>query len=138
MPSPIAIHSAPSDTVTADTIVVDSNAVLLTPHYIDGFPAIDSLGADSAVITASASMTTLSTMKEPLAGEGKTFTANPLHDTSCMALMLTGLVLIMVSFRTGYKYLEDLMHNMFSIRRRENLFEDHTLNETRILTALTT
>ena len=132
MPSPAVTNSALADSAATDTIVVDSNAVLLTPHFLDGFPT------DSAAIdTTLESMTTLPTMQEPLAGKGKTFTANPLHDTSCMALMITGLFLILVSYRTGYKYLENLTHNMFSTRRRENLFEDHTLNETRILTALT-
>ena len=132
MPSPAAINSATVDSAANDSLVVDSNAVLLTPHFLDGFPT-DSTAADTTI----ESMTALPTMQEPLAGKGKTFTSNPLHDTSCMALMLTGLFLIMVSYRTGYKYLENLMHNMFSTRRRENLFEDHTLNETRILTALT-
>ena len=134
MPSPAVPHSAIIDTIAADTLVVDSNAVLLTPHYLDGFPATDSISSDSTDIVT---MATMPVMKEPLTANGKTFTTNPLHDTSCMALILAGLVLIMVSYRTGYKYLENLMHNMFSIRRRENLFEDRTLNETRILTALT-
>ena len=140
MPQHVTTHSAiPADSVAADTIVVDSNAVLLTPHYADAFPGADSIASDSITShsTAFSSITTLPVMTLPSQEKGKPFAASPLHDTNCMALVLVGLTLILVSYRTGYKYLENLMHNMFSIRRRENLFEDHTLNETKILTALT-
>ena len=133
MPSIVSQHTQHTDSVTADTIVVDSDAILLTPHYLDAFPETDSIAKDSAVNEIS----TLPSLQIPSAKEAKPFTPNPLHDPSCMSLMLAGLVLILVSYRSGYKYLENLVHNMFSTRRRENLFEDHTLNETKILTALT-
>lgn len=129
----ITTHTSTSvpDTTATDSAAVDSNALQLAPQYLDGFP--DSATCDTTI----APMSELPTMSMPLGQKPVPFTTSPLHDTSCMALMLTGLLLIVVSYRTGYKYLENLAHNMFSTRRRENLFEDHTLNETQILTALT-
>jgi len=44
--------------------------------------------------------------------------------------------MVALSYRGGYKYIRNLKHNMVSVRRRENMFEDHTVNETRILGAL--
>lgn len=61
---------------------------------------------------------------------------SPLHDTACMAMLLLGMLAVAVSYKTGYKYIESFMHNMFSVRRRDNLFDDHTMSETTILTAL--
>ena len=53
-----------------------------------------------------------------------------------MALLLGGLLAVALSYHSGYKYIGNLMHYMFSTRRRGNLFEDHTLHETTMLTAL--
>ena len=129
----ITAHTSTSaaDTIGSDSVAIDSNALQLAPQYLDGFP--DSATCDTTIDPMSA----LPTMSMTVGQRPEPFVSNPLHDTSCMALMLTGLLLIVVSYRTGYKYLENLAHNMFSTRRRENLFEDHTLNETQILTALT-
>lgn len=129
-------HTATAPTIAADsvdTIAVDSNAVLLEPHFAQAFAAHDSLEAKphTSTLPALEVMPHLSTAHAPR------IEPSLMHDTGAMAMLLTGLLLILISYRTGYKYLENLMHNMFSTRKRENLFEDHTMNETGILTALT-
>ena len=101
-----------------------------TPQYLDGFPV--TAPAD----TIFESMDTLAVMEVPAASEAKPFAKSPLHDTLSMALLMLGLIAVALSYHTGYKYIENFFHYMFSTRRRENLFEDHTVNETSILAAL--
>lgn len=100
------------------------------PQYLDGFP--DTQAGDSTL----ESINTLPVMELPAKGEAQQFVRSPLHDTPSMALLIAGLLTVALSYHTGYKYIENFFHYMFSTRRRENLFEDHTVNETKILAAL--
>ncbi len=120
----------PADSTSADTLAVDSGAVQLEPQYLSGFP--DSVQCDTVVATSAS----LPVMQEPAGAKAEPLPGGPLRDTPSMALLLVGVMLVVVSYRTGYKYLENFAHNMFSVRRRDNLFEDHTMSETRILSAL--
>ena len=86
--------------------------------------------------TAAPTADTITVMEVPAPGEARPFASSPLHDTPSMVLLLVGLLAVALSYHTGYKYIENFFHNMFSTRRRENLFEDHTVNETSILVAL--
>ena len=114
-----------------DTIhPVDTVQEYYAPQYSDGFPAA------APTDTALTSMDTLPVMEVPDAGEAQQFARSPLHDTPSMALLIAGLLGVALSYHTGYKYIENFFHYMFSTRRRENLFEDHTVNETSILAAL--
>lgn len=63
-------------------------------------------------------------------------TPSPLHDTPSMLMLLAGILAVALNYRSGYKYIQNLGHYMFSARRRDNLFEDHTFNETKMLAAL--
>ena len=86
--------------------------------------------------TAAQTADTVPVMEIPAPGEARPFASSPLHDTPSMVVLLVGLLAVALSYHTGYKYIENFFHNMFSTRRRENLFEDHTVNETSILVAL--
>ena len=108
----------------------DSVAAHYSPQYLDGFPAT------AAADTTLGSIDTLTVMEVPAAGKALPFSRSPLHDTPSMALLIAGLIAVALSYHTGYKYIENFFHYMFSTRRRENLFEDHTVNETSILAAL--
>ena len=119
-------NNHPADT----TLHVDTVDAYYAPQYLDGFP--DSVVSDSAL----SDINTLPVMERPAPGQAQQFARSPLHDTPSMALLLTGLLAVALSYHTGYKYIENFFHYMFSTRRRENLFEDHTVNETKILTAL--
>ena len=99
-------------------------------QYLDGFPAAEA--GDSTL----GSIDTLAVMEVPAAGSALPFVRSPLHDTPSMLLLLAGLIAVALCYHTGYKYIENFFHYMFSTRRRENLFEDHTVNETSILAAL--
>ena len=72
----------------------------------------------------------------PSPGEALPFARSPLHDTPSMALLIASLLAVALTYHRGYKYIENFFHYMFSTRRRENLFEDHTVNETGIQVAL--
>ena len=122
MPAPVSPSPAVPRTDTAD--------LYYKPQYLDGFPATQ------AGDTSWASLDTMAVMEVPAAGEVRPFASSPLHDTPSMVLLLMGLLAMAMSYHTGYKYIENFFHNMFSTRRRENLFEDHTVNETGILATL--
>ena len=109
-----------SDTVEAD----------YSPQYLDGFPV--AAAGDSAL----GHIDTLSVMEVPAGKTAQHTRHSPLHDTPSMALLLAGLLAVTLCYHKGYKYIENFFHYMFSTRRRENLFEDHTVNETSILAAL--
>ena len=79
--------------------------------------------------------TPITTLPEGM--ECLTFNNTPLNDTGVMGLVLLVFFLIAVSFRGGYKYVADSSHYMFSVRKRQNAFEDHTMNETMMMIALT-
>ena len=100
------------------------------PQYLDGFPTAEA--ADTSLQDINA----MPVMELPATGSPQTFARSPLHDTPSMLLLLAGLLSMALSYHTGYKYIENFFHYMFSVKRRENLFEDHTLNETKILAAL--
>lgn len=100
------------------------------PQYQEGFPGVTA--GDSVVSNVNA----LPVMEVPAGTEAVPFERSPLHDTPSMALLIAGLLAVALSYHTGYKYIENFFHYMFSTRRRENLFEDHTVNETSILAAL--
>ncbi len=114
-----------------DSIQHNDTAVgTYSPQYVEGFPTTQA--GDSAL----GQIDTLAVMEIPDGAEAQPFTRSPLHDTPSMALLLAGMLAVALSYHKGYKYIENFFHYMFSTRRRENLFEDHTVNETGILTAL--
>lgn len=126
--------SAPLHTTSqADTVTSPAAADTVahyTPQYLDGFPVT------AAADTTLGSIDTLAVMEVPPKGEAVPFARSPLHDTPSMVLLIAGLIAVALSYHTGYKYIENFFHYMFSTRRRENMFEDHTVNETSILAAL--
>ena len=121
----------PSSNHPADTIhTTDTAEAYYAPQYLDGFPS--ATAGDSVM----GSINTLTVMEVPSARDSQPFVRSPLHDTPSMVLLLTGLLAVALCYHTGYKYIENFFYYMFSTRRRENLFEDHTVNETSILAAL--
>ena len=130
------VHSHPADTVQgavqqqALRHPADTVEAYYAPQYLDGFPTVEA--GDSVL----GDINTLPVMELPETGQAQPFARSPLHDTPSMALLLAGLLAVALSYHTGYKYIENFFHYMFSTRRRENLFEDHTVNETSILAAL--
>lgn len=121
----------PVPVYTADTLhTADTVEPYYAPQYLDGFPVSE---AGDTVLN---SMADMSVIEVPVGGEVLPIARSPLHDTASMVLLLVGLLAVALSYHTGYKYIENFFHYMFSTRRRENLFEDHTVNETSIQAAL--
>ena len=120
---PLTVHPV-------DTMPAPAAAENFTPQYKDGFPVAQ------AGDTTLGSINHLPVMEVPPPSEAQQFVRSPLHDTPSMLLLIAGLLSVALCYHTGYKYIENFFHYMFSTRRRENLFEDHTVNETSILAAL--
>lgn len=129
MPKVTSTHIAPADTV-ADTAAVDTSQLYHSPTFTDSFPTLTSADSTALPLDQTAVMTIPADV-QPL-DRGHSL----VHDTGAMSLLLASLFFLVVSYRNGYKYIENLLHNMFSVRRRENLFEDYTVKETQILSAL--
>ena len=119
-----------TDTATTDSAAVQQHVAAYTPRFPQGLPTLK--GNDSTY----AHISQQPVMEIPMADRAKPYGNSPLHDTGAMSMLLAGLFLIIVTYRTGYKYIENFAHNIFSVKMRENLFDDHTVTETQILSAL--
>lgn len=113
-----------------DSLRVDSVTLNFKPRYTHGFPPMK--GNDSAITH----LKDFQMMELPQGKETSSYHMSPLNDTGCMILLLLSIFLITISYKTGYKYIENFLHNMFSVRKRENLFDDHTVSETGIMSTL--
>jgi hypothetical protein len=130
MPVNQPVNATPT-VATDSTHAVDSVAAPFAPHYMQAFPS----GPDT-LPTPADNLKTLPSMALPTGSPAAVHNHSPLHDTGTMALMLLGAFLITISYKSGYKYIDHFFHNMFSTRKRENVFFDHTLSETRLMSAL--
>lgn len=129
----LATTPVPSTPAAVDTAhaVVDSAQLIISPHYVTDF------GHGVTTPLPSRDQWEEATVMEVPAGAAPTpVPPSPLRSPVVMGLMMLVAMAVVLSYRTGYKYLENFVRNMFSTRRRENLFDDHTVNETKILTAL--
>ena len=130
MPATTPVPSTPAAVDTAHA-VVDSAQLIISPHYVTDF------GHGVTTPLPSRDQWEEVTVMEMPAGAAPTpVPPSPLRSPVVMGLMMLVAMAVVLSYRTGYKYLENFVRNMFSTRRRENLFDDHTVNETKILTAL--
>ena len=130
MPATTPVPSTPAAVDTAHA-VVDSAQLIISPHYVTDF------GHGVTTPLPSRDQWEEATVMEMPAGVVPTpVPPSPLRSPVVMGLMMLVAMAVVLSYRTGYKYLENFVRNMFSTRRRENLFDDHTVNETKILTAL--
>ena len=123
MPAPAPI----TDTLAAPR---DTAPAVYLPAYHDGFAPV--AGNDSVVTP----LDSLPVMAPAQTTAPLPQAHSPLHDTGVMAMWLLVIFFLLTSFNKGMKYVTNLSRYMFSVRRRENLFDDHTVSETRILVAL--
>lgn len=61
---------------------------------------------------------------------------SPLHDTGIVSLLLIVFLLVAFNFKNGYKYFLHLDNYLFSVRRYQNTFDDHTVSETGLMFSL--
>ena len=124
------LKAKPDSAALHDTVAIDSAALNFKPHYVNGFPPMK--GNDMATTH----LKDFQSMELPQGENAASYRLAPLHDTGSMILLLLSVFLITISYKTGYKYIENFFHNMFSVRKRENLFEDHTVSELGIMSTL--
>ena len=123
--STINISSADSSVA----IVASDTVATYNPAYPGGFKS--RLGNDSVV----AKIELRETMQIPNGSAPANHRNSLLQDSGTMAILLAGLLAVLVTYRSGYKYIHNIRHSLFSVKMRD--FEDHTMDETKILSALT-
>ena len=129
----VKMLKAPKHDVPADS--VDSVAAVAPkyePRFTEAFP--DSSG-NSLKIVRPENARVMTVPQDTAAATPRHI--SPLYDNGSMLLVLAVIFVTTVSYRKGYKYVADFFHNISSVRERQNLFEDHTVKETQIMTALT-
>ena len=131
--SPATPQAAPRDSAAAlhDSTLRDSTLLHWKPRYPQGLPP-----RQASHVPAGKQLSQLPVMEVPAGRTPGSYNSSPLHDTVSMALLLLGVLLITLSYNKGYMYIANFAHNMFSTRKRENLFDDHTVSDLGILSAL--
>lgn len=129
MPKVSSQSSPKVDTLAAkDTVKVAP--IPFKARYLKGFP--DSAGNNVEITKVD----TMPVMEAPKGLPGELFLSSQNLNNGIMLLIIIAFFFISLSFKNGFKYFIQLLNNPFSMRLRENLFEDRTINETFILTTL--
>ncbi len=118
---------------TVATTATDSSVLVPKAHraqYLGGFP--EHSGNDSTIVH----INQMPVIEIPTDGNARTHNSSPLHDTGSMIMFLTSCLFLITSYRLGHVYISNLMHNMFSIKGKDDLYSDHTMSDTRIIIAL--
>lgn len=99
-------------------------------QYMGGFPSHE--GGDTTI----EHIDQMPVIEVPSAGNARTHNSSPLHDTGSMIMFLLSCLFLITSYRLGHVYISNLIHNMFSIKGKDDLYSDHTASDTRIIVAL--
>lgn len=59
-----------------------------------------------------------------------------LSDALAISLLMLSFSALLLCLRGAQRYIGNLLHNLISVRRQESLFDDHTVNEVGVITAL--
>ncbi|MGN0214326.1 MAG: DUF4271 domain-containing protein [Muribaculaceae bacterium] len=115
---------------TANASADSANVQHYKPTYVDGF------GNDSNVDSIITPISQSNVLSVPTGESSQYFMPSPLHDTGTMTMFLLSMFMVTFSLRSGFKYFTNFRKNLFSLKKRENVFEDHnTVNE--IITQIT-
>lgn len=114
-------------TTAADTVVAPK---VHRAQYLGGFP--EHPVGDSTI----EHINQLPVIEIPADGNARTHNSSPLHDTGSMIMFLLSCLFLITSYRLGHVYISNLMHNMLSIKGKDDLYSDHTMSDTRIIIAL--
>ena len=120
-----------TDTIAAvDSLQVKNK--IISPSFKEGFP--DSVSRKETLIVEPINM--LPVMETPSGKISLNYWNTPLKSHGIMILLLLVFIVVSFSYKSGYKYFSNIFRDLFSVRKRQNAFEDHTFNETWILSAL--
>lgn len=125
-----AAHASTGAALKTDTAAHDSAELNWKPMYPQGFPPRQGNNVPRKHLAD------MPVMEVPAGEKPGLYSHSPLHDTGSMALLLLSALLITLSYSKGYMYIQSFVHNMFSTRKRDNLFDDHTVSDLGILSAL--
>ena len=129
----MVIHNnTPRDTaiyLASDSLAADS----MPPMKSYNPACVDLFGIDENPFAESERSTVTSL---PEGRKGEPLNNTPLNDAGCMALVMLVFFFLAISFRNGSKYVSDIAHHMFSVRKRQNAFESHTMSETQVMITL--
>lgn len=119
------------DSIATDTSAnIKAVSVYYAPTYTVEFP-------DSTdIIQPLIQLDKLPIMEVPMGKEPMEYIDTPFKSGGTIILIMCAFLFLAFSYRKGYKYLMALSNNLFSIKKRQNMFDDHTLNETQTLIAL--
>ena len=113
--------------IGADSI----QSIIATAGYFDSLP--DDNGCDTAFLSSVAARHV--EIPAPVANS-ECRPVFPLNDTGTIALLLLVFLSIALNYKKGHKYFSHLGSYLFSVRRRQNNFDDHTVSETNMMSAL--
>lgn len=116
-------------TIELDTIIADS--ALATKSFNPAW--INEMANREDAFDIGENKTTIAL---PAGRKGEPLSNTPLNDAGTMGLVMMVFFFLAISFRNGYKYIADIGHHMFSVRKRQNAFESHTVSETQVMLAL--
>lgn len=130
---PTTYHHTPHSSPATPQAAQQRDSALLhwQPRYPQGLPP-----RQASHVPAGKQLSQLPVMEVPAGSKPGSYDSSPLHDSVSMTLLLLGVLLITLSYNKGYMYIANFAHNMFSTRKRENLFDDHTVSDLGILSAL--
>lgn len=110
--------------INNDSVASVDSITYHAPAYLAGF------GNDNYQDSVVEPMSHSSILTVPDGENSQTYAINPLHDTGTMLLFLLSIFFVTICYRNGYKYVSDLNKNLFSLKKRQNIFEDHNnINE---------
>lgn len=122
-----ATQVAKQDTTTKKDSIV--GPVYVAPKYPGGFS--DPTIADSTT----ANISKLPIIEPPKGLLPKNYTDTPIKSGGAMLMVLFSFLFIALSVSRGLKFFGVLWKNLFSLKDRENAFNDHTINETQMIFA---
>lgn len=101
------------------------------PTYIDGLPDTASYTTHHIRQLNEYTLINGTTGKEP-----ETYMPSPARSTGILLLLLAVFLFVSFCYKKGGKYLNSIFTNIWSVKRRKNHLDDHTMSETLIMIAL--
>lgn len=121
---------------TSDSSQVFPNAVHHYKHYHR--PAYPDGLTDSLPQTVSSlrPLTSYPLIEDRQGADAQTYSPTPAHSSVMMILLVTAFLLIAYCARRGSDFFKKMRNSLWSVKRRENTFDEHTSNEALLMILL--
>ena len=125
-----------TDSLHIKHINADSLAAADSVQHTFKASSAEGFGNDHSADSTLAPISHCEKLEVPMGDNSQDYMPSPLHDTGTMTMFLLSMFMVTFSLRNGFKYFSNFNKNLFSLKKRENAFEDHnTVNE--IITLIT-